>query len=92
MQLGLEINAESPIILLPLSAKSEKVIVADLGEFSLRNSFHFADELGIISVKKDASGPNEILDVMHVYLANTNLFAGTRQYKNDNNGNNGNKL
>ena len=48
LQLHLEINAGSPIILLPLSAKSEQVIVADLGEFSLKNSFHLVDEIGII--------------------------------------------
>lgn len=48
MQLGLEIKAASPIILLPLSARSDKVIVADLGEFSLRNSFHLANETEII--------------------------------------------
>lgn len=47
-QLELEINAGSPIILLPLSSRSEKVIVADLGEFSLKNSFHLASESGII--------------------------------------------
>lgn len=48
MQLGLDIKAGSPIILLPLSAKSDKVIVADLGEFSLKNSFHLANESAVI--------------------------------------------
>lgn len=48
MQLELDIKAGSPIILLPLSSKSDKVIVADLGEFSLRNSFHLSNETGII--------------------------------------------
>lgn len=47
-QLGLDIKAGSPIILLPMSAKCNQVIVADLGEFSLKNSFHMANEQGII--------------------------------------------
>lgn len=84
MQLSLSIKAGSPIILLPLSAKSNKVIVADLGEFSLQNSFHFASETGhVISVRKDVNGPNEILDVMLVDLVNTDLFAGERRVKSD---------
>lgn len=47
-QLGLDIKAGSPIILLPLSANSSEVIVADLGEFSLKNSFHLSNEKGVI--------------------------------------------
>lgn len=83
-QLSLSIQAGSPIILLPLSATSNKVIVADLGEFSLRNSFHFAsDTSSVISVRKDVNGPNEILDVMQVDLVNTDLFAGERHAKTD---------
>lgn len=81
--MGLEIKAGSPIILLPLSSRSDKVIVADLGEFSLQNSFHLASESGIISIKADNTGPDEILDVMHVDLVNTDLFAGVRISKND---------
>lgn len=84
LQLGLEINAGSPIILLPLSSRSEKVIVADLGEFSLQNSFHLASERGIISIKADdTTGLDEILDVMQVHLVNTDLFAGIRISKSD---------
>lgn len=81
MQLGLEIKAGSPIILLPLSALSDKVIIADLGEFSLKNSFHLADESGIISIRHDEQGPIECLDVMHVDLVNTDLYAGVRHSK-----------
>lgn len=83
LQLGLEINAGSPIILLPLSSRSDQVIVADLGEFSLQNSFHLASESGIISIKRDDTGPDEILDVMQVHLVNTDLFAGVRVSKHD---------
>ncbi|KAJ6645642.1 Vacuolar protein sorting-associated protein 13D [Pseudolycoriella hygida] len=83
LQLGLEINAGSPIILLPVSSHSDKVIVADLGELSLQNSFHLASESGIISIKGDIAGPDEILDVMHVHLMNTDLFAGVRISKSE---------
>lgn len=83
-QLRLSIKAGSPMILLPLSAKSNRVIVADLGEFSLENSFHFASETEhVISVRRDVDGTNEILDVMLVNLVNTDLFAGERHAKQD---------
>lgn len=83
-QLRLSIKAGSPMILLPLSAKSNRVIVADLGEFSLENSFHFASETDrVISVRRDVDGSNEILDVMLVNLVNTDLFAGERYAKQD---------
>lgn len=48
MKLGLQINAGSPIILLPLCAKSDQIIVGDLGEFSINNSFHLTGNLGTI--------------------------------------------
>lgn len=35
----------------------------------------------IYSVQTDNAGPNEILDVMHVHLVNTDLFAGARHSK-----------
>lgn len=83
-QLRLSIKAGSPMILLPLSAKSNRVIVADLGEFSLENSFHFASETDhVISVRRDVEGTNEILDVMQLNLVNTDLFAGERYAKQD---------
>lgn len=83
-QLALQIKAGSPIILLPLSSKSNKVIVADLGEFSLHNSFHLSSEVDkVISRRRDEDGPIEILDVMLVDLVNTDLFAGERYSKND---------
>lgn len=83
MQLGIEIKAGSPIILLPLSAFSDRVIVADLGEFSLHNTFKMANEPDIISIRKLQEVPIEILDVMHVELVNTDLFAGIRHPRKD---------
>ncbi|GAB0099028.1 Vacuolar protein sorting-associated protein 13D [Sergentomyia squamirostris] len=90
LQLGLEIKAENPIILLPMSSRSTKMIVSDLGEFSLRNIFRWStDHQRVISVQKRSvdettgRGLSEILDVMSVNLVNTNLFAGTRSEKTD---------
>ncbi|XP_050076311.1 intermembrane lipid transfer protein Vps13D [Anopheles maculipalpis] len=62
-QLGLSINAGAPIILLPMSYNSDQVIVADLGEFTLTNEFRLS------------AGEREVLDVMHVNLLHTDIFA-----------------
>uniref|UniRef100_A0A182P4B8 UBA domain-containing protein n=1 Tax=Anopheles epiroticus TaxID=199890 RepID=A0A182P4B8_9DIPT len=62
-QLGLAINAGAPIILLPMSYNSDQVIVADLGEFTLTNEFRLSAE------------DREVLDVMHVNLFHTDIFA-----------------
>ena len=47
-QLGLEIKAGSPLILLPMSSNSNEIIVADLGEFVLKNSFYFSTDSNVI--------------------------------------------
>ncbi|EAA14204.4 AGAP009780-PA, partial [Anopheles gambiae str. PEST] len=62
-QLGLAINAGAPIILLPMSYNSDQVIVADLGEFTLTNEFRLS------------ALDREVLDVMHVNLFHTDIFA-----------------
>lgn len=77
-QLGLEIIADSPIIVLPMSADSLQLIVADLGQFKLTNNFRFSFDEGIISIPKVVGVEQEILDVMTVNLVNTDLFTGTR--------------
>lgn len=90
-QLELEITAGSPIILLPMSSRSDEIIVADLGEFYLKNSFHWSSEESIVSVKNNPDGLDEILDVMFVDLVNTDLFAGSRYSKDESGNNNGEK-
>lgn len=82
-QLGLEIFAESPLILLPLSSRSEKLIVANLGEFSLKNEFKMSNDRETISMRHEKYGPIEMLDVMMVDLLHTDLFAGYRIQKSD---------
>lgn len=80
-QLGLEISAGSPIIILPLSYESNQLIIADLGKFSLKNSFHLSSDPFVISKKAESTAPDVILDVMQVNLVNTNLFTGDRLLK-----------
>ncbi|XP_058059682.1 intermembrane lipid transfer protein Vps13D [Anopheles bellator] len=70
-QLGLAINAGAPIILLPMSYNSHQVIVADLGEFRLTNEFRLS------------AGECEVLDVMHVNLFHTDIFAARMEEKPD---------
>lgn len=84
-QVGLEIYAESPLFLLPLSSRSDKIIVANLGEFSLKNEFRMSNDPQIISVRKEKYGPIELLDVMMVNLLHTDLFAAYRSPKTESN-------
>lgn len=84
-QLGLEIFAESPLILLPLSSRSDKIIVANLGELSLKNEFKMSNDRETISVRRGKYGPIEMLDVMMVDLLHTDLFAAYRVQKTEGN-------
>uniref|UniRef100_A0A182JQ44 UBA domain-containing protein n=1 Tax=Anopheles christyi TaxID=43041 RepID=A0A182JQ44_9DIPT len=70
-QLGLSINAGAPIILLPMSYNSDQVIVADLGEFTLTNEFRLS------------ALDREVLDVMHVNLFHTDIFAARMEAKSE---------
>lgn len=83
-QLGLEIYAEYPLILLPMSAKSDKIIVANLGQLTLKNEFKMSNDRETISVRREKYGPIEMLDVMMVNLLHTDLFAGKRVHKSEN--------
>ncbi|XP_058447485.1 intermembrane lipid transfer protein Vps13D isoform X2 [Malaya genurostris] len=79
-QLGLEINAGAPILIFPMAFNSDQVIVADLGEFTLKNEFRMSDDPDVISVSSNSSA-KEVLDVMHVNLFHTNIFAARRIVK-----------
>ncbi|EDW18711.2 uncharacterized protein Dmoj_GI13376 [Drosophila mojavensis] len=73
------IQAASPVIVLPACYNSNHVLIAYLGQFTLKNSFHFSSEECIISKKGKATKTHdEILDVMHIDLVNINLFSGER--------------
>ncbi|XP_058818048.1 intermembrane lipid transfer protein Vps13D isoform X2 [Topomyia yanbarensis] len=79
-QLGLEINAGAPILIFPMAFNSEKVIVADLGEFTLKNEFLMSDDPEVVSISSNRS-VKEVLDVMHVNLFHTDIFAAHRMLK-----------
>lgn len=48
-RLLIEINAGSPVLLLPLSSGSPEVLVADLGKLTVRNRFRRAGSEGTIA-------------------------------------------
>lgn len=73
------IQAASPVIVLPACYNSNHVLIAYLGQFTLKNSFHFSSDECIISKKgKAVKSQDEILDVMRIDLVNINLFSGER--------------
>lgn len=84
-QLGLDIFAESPLILLPMSARSDKLIIANLGQLTLKNEFKMSNDRETISVRREKYGPIELLDVMMINLLHTDLFAAYRIQKCENN-------
>lgn len=67
-----------------MCSKSDQIIVADLGEFSLENTFRYSSDRTVISSKRDRNGLTEILEVMMVDLVNTDLFTAERIEKGDN--------
>ncbi|XP_017089564.2 intermembrane lipid transfer protein Vps13D [Drosophila bipectinata] len=77
-KMKLVIQADSPVIVLPASYNRNEVIIAYLGQFTLKNSFHFASDEGIISKKASQPNEHEILDVMRINLVNINLYSGER--------------
>lgn len=85
-KITLSIQAASPIIVLPASYNSNHVLIAYLGQFTLKNNFHFASDACIISKKGIKPNPDEILDVMRIDLVNINFLSGERNVeKLDNN-------
>ncbi|XP_059469653.1 intermembrane lipid transfer protein VPS13D isoform X2 [Neocloeon triangulifer] len=59
-----DIQAGSPVILLPLSSRSTKVLMADLGELTVKNGFRLHSDC--------------LLDVMDVNLINMDIVASHR--------------
>lgn len=64
MKMCLEVQAGAPVILLPVSANSPELLVADLGRLSITNTFRIQD--------------NCPLDVMSVELLDMDLYTATR--------------
>ena len=51
-RIKLNIQADSPLLVLPMSSYSTKVLMADLGFLEVSNSFNFAGDAGTISASK----------------------------------------
>ena len=51
-RIKLNIEADSPMLVLPMSASSTQVLMADLGFLEINNTFHFAGDEGTISFSK----------------------------------------
>ncbi|KAK0083635.1 hypothetical protein PV325_008476 [Microctonus aethiopoides] len=66
-RLSLELHAGAPIILLPVSSRSEQLIVFDLGELTAHNSFHPSE-----------CNDKCLLDVMLLELVNMDVYAAKR--------------
>ncbi|XP_033238212.1 vacuolar protein sorting-associated protein 13D [Drosophila pseudoobscura] len=77
-KMKLFIQADSPVIVLPASYSNKQVIIANLGQLTLTNSFHLASEACIISKKLNSAKTNELLDVIRIDLVNINMFSGER--------------
>ena len=54
-RLKLDIEAESPLLILPMSSFSSQILVVDLGRLEILNVFRFSGEEGTISAENLAS-------------------------------------
>lgn len=87
MKVKLDIHADSPIVLLPVSYRSNHLLIANLGKFTLVNQFCYNTNVSkIANVKLNgAMNSNQsythkiIMDVMYIDLVNINLYTGERQ-------------
>lgn len=67
MRLSLQLHAGNPVILMPVSSRSEEMLLLDLGELSAHNTFVFS------TVKSEC-----MLDVMNVELVNMDVYTAKR--------------
>lgn len=65
-RVGLKINMDAPLIVIPTSSKSREVLLADFGELSIQNSFH-------LSGQTSSSGVPAVLDRMIIQLKQLKL-------------------
>lgn len=80
-KIGLEVHADSPIILIPVSYNSNHLVIADLGKFSLQNSFKYSNDLQLSVDNHEKDVYSEIIDLMNIELVNINLLTGERETK-----------
>lgn len=74
MRLSLELHAGAPVILLPVSSRSEELILLNLGELSAHNSFQFSDKVKTC-----------LTDVMLLELLNMDVYTAKRLKSDDHN-------
>ncbi|XP_033219342.1 vacuolar protein sorting-associated protein 13D isoform X2 [Belonocnema kinseyi] len=67
MRLSLELHAGAPVILIPVSSRSDELILLDLGELTAHNSFSFSSAM-----------EECLLDVMFLELVNMDVYAARR--------------
>jgi len=79
-RLLLKIDAGSPVLILPVASSCLDVLVADLGELTVRNGFRRAGSVGTIAAAapEGTSTIRCMLDVMLINLLNMDLFTGMR--------------
>ncbi|XP_054285267.1 intermembrane lipid transfer protein VPS13D-like [Macrosteles quadrilineatus] len=76
-RLKLEMVAASPVLFLPMSARSGEVLVVDLGKLHVSNRFLMSGSEGTISTPQDNS-KGVLLDVMQIQLDHMDLLSGYR--------------
>ncbi|XP_020712491.2 intermembrane lipid transfer protein Vps13D isoform X3 [Athalia rosae] len=76
MRLSLELHAGAPVILLPVSSRSEELILLNLGELSAHNSFKVCDKISI-----------RLIELILVELVNMDVYTVKRLKADDNNHN-----
>ncbi|XP_066594830.1 intermembrane lipid transfer protein Vps13D isoform X2 [Prorops nasuta] len=67
MRLALELHAGAPVILLPVSSRSDELILLDLGELTAHNTFQLS-----------SIAPQCLIDVMLLELVNMDVYAAER--------------
>ena len=67
MRLSLELHAGAPVILIPVSSRSDEMILLDLGELTAHNSFSYSSAM-----------EQCLLDVMFLELVNMDVYAAKR--------------
>ncbi|KAJ3643178.1 hypothetical protein Zmor_025903 [Zophobas morio] len=78
LKLSLVLKAGSPMILLPVSSKSSDLLIVDLGQLLVTNSFKLSGDADTISVPL-SDAKRCLLDVMVIELDNLDLYAGVKE-------------
>ncbi|XP_076167518.1 vacuolar protein sorting 13D isoform X3 [Ptiloglossa arizonensis] len=76
MRLSLELHAGAPVILLPVSSRSDELILLNLGELTAHNQFAISEEIHKC-----------MLDIMFLELVNMDVYAAKRVNCDDRNEN-----